>query len=287
MKNIFYFIVCLYVILSFPIGAADLSRTPASASTQEKTESSFVRNEDLPAKDFLKIARKAPASESWAKMEGYATHRRTGAKAIKDNIRIGIRFTSKRITAQIFFADKEFYELGQTFDVIPVFTKDFSEKDITKSRIAMYGIDPSDITLAFLYREFVREEKSEAVKTFPCRVFVLKDKKTNGYVRVWLSTEYFFPLKVHWFNKSPEKNDKPIREMELGGVKKEDGFYVVSELLLFGTNWRTRIEFEKRSAGLVTEKQKSPKDLFLDRDAVLKKIKQEKTLKEKTSETNQ
>ena len=287
MKNIFCFIVCLYVILSFPIDAADLSRTPAGASTQEKTESSFVRNEDLSAKDFLKIARKAPASESWAKMEGYATHRRTGAKAIKDNIRIGIRFTSKRITAQIFFADKEFYELGQTFDVIPVFTKDFSEKDITKSRIAMYGIDPSDITLAFLYREFVREEKSEAVKTFPCRVFVLKDKNTNGYVRVWLSTEYCFPLKVHWFNKSPEKNDKPIREMELGGVKKEDGFYVVSELLLFGTNWRTRIEFEKRSAGLVTENQKSPKDLFLDRDAVLKKIKQEKILKEKTSETNQ
>lgn len=218
----------------------------------------------ISAEAFLRMARRAPAGESWAKMEGTATHRRTGSSAIKDTIRVGIRFTPKRVIAQLVFAGNEYYEMGQTFDTPPVFTQETDVPDKDRTRLSLYGIMPSDLTLGFLYRDLVREEKSESVKMLDCRVFVLKGGE-NDYVRVWLSEDYFFPLKVHWFRSLPDEKMKPYRELELGGVKKEDDFYVVHELFLFGQDWRTRVEFDKRAAGRVEEAQ-APVDLFLSKD---------------------
>ena len=48
-------------------------------------------------------------------------------------------------------------------------------------------------------------------------------------------------------------------------MKKENDFYVVQELFLFGQDWRTRVEFDKRDAGRV-EEAKAPADLFLSKD---------------------
>ena len=216
------------------------------------------------AERFLRMARRAPAGESWAKMEGIATHRRSGSGTVRDTIRVGIRFTPKRVIAQLVFAGNEYYEMGQTFDTPPVFTLETDVPDKDKTRLSLYGIMPSDLTLGFLYRDLVREEKPESVKTIDCRVFVLKGGE-NDYVRVWLSKEYYFPLKAHWFRTLPDEKTKPYRELELGGVKKENDFYVVQELFLFGQDWRTRVEFDKRDAGRV-EEAKAPLDLFLSKD---------------------
>ena len=255
----------------------------ASASLAAADESAPAPKDDLPpevmralfpeasvdpgkisAEAFLRVARRAPAGESWAKMEGTASHRRSGASTVKDTIRVGIRFTPKRVIAQLVFAGNEYNEMGQTFDTPPVFTQETDVPDKDKTRLSLYGIMPSDLTLGFLYRDLVREEKSESVKTIDCRVFVLKGGE-NDYVRVWLSKDYYFPLKAHWFKTLPDEKTKPYRELELGGVKKENDFYVVQELYLFGQDWRTRVEFDKRDAGRV-EEAKAPADLFLSKD---------------------
>ena len=85
------------------------------------------------AEAFLRMARRAPAGESWAKMEGTATHRRSGSSAVKDTIRVGIRFTPKRVIAQLVFAGNEYYEMGQTFDTPPVFTQETDVPDKNKT----------------------------------------------------------------------------------------------------------------------------------------------------------
>jgi len=262
-------VLCMAVLL-LPLFSADAGGEKTSPSTvkTEAVKPEVKKNSELTSEEFLTLVRRAPAGESWAKMEGTATHRRSGAKAINDTIRIGIRFTPKRVIAQLIFAGKETYELGQTFATPPVFTQERSVQDMSKSRLALYGIEPSDLTLGFLYRQFVREEKSDSFKTFPCRVFLLKGDSEKDYVRVWISTDYCFPLKAHWFTKLPEEKDKPIREMELGGVKKEKEFYLISELLLFGPDWRTRVEFETREAGLISEEKKAPSDLFLSEEEI-------------------
>ena len=248
--------------------SAQKESEPQKALPAEVLQALFPEAEQDPAKisaeAFLRMARRAPAGESWAKMEGTATHRRSGASSVKDTIRVGIRFTPKRVIAQLVFAGNEYYELGQTFDTPPVFTQETDVPDKDKTRLSLYGIMPSDLTLGFLYRDLVREEKSESVKTIDCRVFVLKGGE-NDYVRVWLSKEYYFPLKAHWFRSLPDDKMKPYRELELGGVKKENDFYVVQELFLFGQDWRTRVEFDKRDAGRV-EEAKAPADLFLSKE---------------------
>ena len=251
----------------FIASAADES-APQKELPKEVVQALFPEEqldpEKMSSEAFLRLARRAPAGESWAKMEGTATHRRTGSSPIKDTIRVGIRFTPKRVIAQLVFAGNEYYELGQTFDTPPVFTQEIDVPDKNKTRLSLYGIAPSDLTLGFLYRDLVREEKSESVKTLGCRVFILKGG-TNDYVRVWLSKDYLFPLKVHWFRSLPDDKMKPYRELELGGVKKENDFYVVHELLLYGQDWRTRVEFGNCDAGRV-EEAKAPLDLFLSKD---------------------
>lgn len=216
----------------------------------------------LSAEDFLRCARRAPSGESWALMSGAATHRRAGARAISDPIRIGMRFTPQRILAQLTFAGNERYELGQTFSEPPVFTQEVDAPNPEKTRLSLYGVASSDLTLGFLYRKLVREEEPESVKTLPCRVFVLEGAD-GDWVRVWISVEYLFPLKAHWFKEIPPKSGgEPYRELELSGIRKENDYYVVKELLLFGPDWRTRIEFDRTEAGSADEKP--PVDLFLD-----------------------
>jgi len=263
------FFCSLLLVASASLAAADESApAPKDDLPPEVLQALFpeasVDPGKISAEAFLRMARRAPAGESWAKMEGTASHRRSGSSTVKDTIRVGIRFTPKRVIAQLVFAGNEYYEMGQTFDTPPVFTQETDVPDKDKTRLSLYGIMPSDLTLGFLYRDLVREEKSESVKTIDCRVFVLKGGE-NDYVRVWLSKDYYFPLKAHWFKTLPDEKTKPYRELELGGVKKENDFYVVQELFLFGQDWRTRVEFDKRDAGRV-EEAKAPADLFLSKD---------------------
>lgn len=197
------FFCSLLLVASASLAAADESApAPKDDLPPEVMQALFPEASADPGKisaeAFLRMARRAPAGESWAKMEGTASHRRSGASTVKDTIRVGIRFTPKRVIAQLVFAGNEYYEMGQTFDTPPVFTQETDVPDKDKTRLSLYGIMPSDLTLGFLYRDLVREEKSESVKTIDCRVFVLKGGE-NDYVRVWLSKDYYFPLKAHWF----------------------------------------------------------------------------------------
>lgn len=218
----------------------------------------------LSAADFLKIVRHVPGQETWAKMEGSASHKREGARRIKAPIRLGIRFTPARIVAQMVFDSKEFYDLGQSFDP-PVSTQDMRVPEGHKPKLPLYGIDISDLTLGFLYQDLVREEKPQSVKTLSCRVFVLKGAKDGEVARVFISTDYFFPMKVQWYRADPGGNVEgtPWRALEIASVKKapDSDFYLIPKLEISGPDWSTMINFDKRFAGYA--KDGMPEDLFL------------------------
>ena len=210
----------------------------------------------IPAEEFLRIVRHAPARESWAKMSGTAMHKRDGAKRIKSPIRLAIRFSPALIAAKLKFGEKEQYELGQTFDP-PVSTLDSNLKEGEKSELGLYGIDIRDLTLNFIYQDLLREEKPDRVSLFPCRVFMLKGTVPGQTARVYISTEYFFPVKVQWFDADPSANPQkePVRELEIASVKKhpDNDFYLIPKLEIRGPTWRTRIDFDERDAGYVRD----------------------------------
>ena len=217
----------------------------------------------LPAEDFLRIVRHVPGQETWAKMAGTAQHKRPGARRIKAPVRLAIRFTPTRIVARLVFNESEIYDLGQAFDP-PIATTETQIKPGATPQLGLYGIDVSDMTLSFIYRETIREEKPERVSIFPCRVFMLKGSTEGETARVFVSTEYFFPVKVQWFRKDPGAGQAgtPYRELEIASVKKaeDNDFYLIPKLEISGPDWRTKIDFDERSAGYA--KDGMPSDLF-------------------------
>lgn len=218
----------------------------------------------LTSEQFLKIVRHVPGQETWAKMEGTASHKREKTRRIKAPIRVGIRFTPTRIVAQLVFNKNEQYNLGQTFDP-PVSTQTSQIPQGVTPKLPLYGIDISDMTMGFMYKDLIREEKPESVKTLKCRVFMLKGLKEGETARIFVSTEYFFPLKVQWFRRDPAKfpNEKYWRMLEIASVKKapDSDFYLIPKLEISGPDWMTMIHFDKRYAGYA--KDGMPKDLFV------------------------
>jgi len=246
-------------IISFSCSAALV----IMASWNLKAEDA-VDGAKLDTADFLKIARRPPSEESWAKMQGEISHKRGTADTVKYPIYLGIRFTSERTIAQVVANKNEFYNIGQTYSDKPDSTSiivNRIEKD--KSVLADCGIRPEDLTLSFLYWPFHKELKSENIKTLSCRVFQLLSPDKKESATVYISTQYFFPLKVEWCKYSTENEPpKPDRTLEIKNFKKSpnESFWVVDTLEIYGPGFRTKIDFPESSADY--SKNGVPPELF-------------------------
>ena len=236
--------------------AAILSVTLVSAEPSAK---------NLTAPQFLSIVRNPPGRDSWAKMEGYAMHKREGARAVRAPIRMGTLFTPERTIAQITFNKNEIYNIGQTYGKNPQSTMESRGFTPGKAQIGIYGINPEDLTMNFIYWNLKVENSAESVRGQDCRVFTLIAPNGKDAVMVFISTEYFFPLRASWYKvaadgKSLEK--KPFRTLEVSGFRKEKDFWLVSRLNLSGDDgkWNTVIRFDETSAGL--SKDGIPDDVF-------------------------
>lgn len=216
----------------------------------------------LEAADFLKIARRPPLEESWAKMQGEVTHK--GGAIIKYPLYLGIRFTPERTLAQIVANNNEFYNIGQAYSDKPDNTTIIVNRPKTdKSVLADCGIRPEDLTLSFLYWPFQKELKTEDIKGYPCRVFQLSSPDKKEYSIVYISSQYFFPLKVEWFkNSNGNETPKAERTLEIKSFKKgsDENFWIVDTLEIYGPGFRTKIEFPESSAGY--SKNGVPPELF-------------------------
>jgi hypothetical protein len=223
-----------------------------------------VPSAKLGAVEFLKIARRPPIEESWAKMQGEISHKRGSSDTIRYPIYLGIRFTPERTLAQVVANKNEFYLIGQAYSDKPESTTiivNRPEKD--KSVLADCGIRPEDLTLSFLYWSFQKELKSGEIKGYPCRIFQLLSPDKKESATVYISSQYFFPLKVEWF-KTSDGNEppKPERTLEIKSFKKgaNENFWIVDTLEISGPGFRTKIDFPESSADYT--KNGVPPELF-------------------------
>ncbi|MGN0872007.1 MAG: hypothetical protein ACI4UV_12540 [Victivallales bacterium] len=220
---------------------------------------------DLTAEQFMSIVRNPPGRDSWAKMEGYAMHKREGARSVKAPIRMGTLFTPERTIAQITFNKNEVYNIGQTYGENPQSTMESGGFAPGKAQIGIYGINPEDLTMNFIYWKLKVENPAGSVRGQACRVFTLIAPNGKDAVMVYISTDYFFPLRAAWYKVAPDGRSlekKPFRILEVSGFRKEKDFWLVSRLNLTGGdgNWNTVIRFDETSAGL--SKNGIPEDVF-------------------------
>lgn len=232
----FFALLILFCLLSTAVLSADAQATEAG---------------ELSASDFIYQVRHPAARESWSAMDGEVQHLRRGAEMITAPLYLGMLFSPERTLAQIIIDGKQGYTVGQTYgagngetSVIPMSKKPYAEPLLPK-----FGLRPQDLTMTFLYWNLVREMPSESVKGSDCRVFELKSPDCKELVKVYISRKYFFPLKAEWFDSDARAESAPVRTLEVASFKKQDDFWLVNKLTLYGPGWRTKVNFDKTSVG--------------------------------------
>lgn len=201
--------------------------------------------EELSPREFLARARRPNSADTFAMLSGRLQHRRGSGAPESIPVYFGIIIQKERSTGQLILDGKEGYLLGQKkqkdgSSVIPM--------QKSTALIDRCGVRASDLTLDFLYGDFIREDKEETLGGFvACRVMVLKSPDKKEHIRVFLSKAYYFPLRAE-FIRHGEK--EPWRILETGGFTKNNDLYYIRRLRIEGPGWRTRIEFDQAELGL-------------------------------------
>ncbi len=244
--------------------SAGLLAILATAAASPYSCAEEIPGAKLEPADFLRIARRPPLEESWAKMQGEISHKRGSEDTVKFPIYLGIRFTPERTLAQIVANDKEFYLIGQSYSEKPDSTSIIVNRpDKDKSVLAYCGIRPDDLTLSFMYWPLQKELPGDSLSGFPCRIFQLQSPDKKESATVYISTQYFFPLKVEWFRELDGKLQKDSdRTLEIKSFKKDpkEDFWLVNTLMISGPGYKTKIDFPEASAGY--SKNGVPQDIF-------------------------
>lgn len=243
-RSIIFFFLCFFV--SFFI-------FPVIAETQMKSPSSV---------EFLKQTRAAHPIDTWAILKGKIDHKRNNvSQPLEANIRVGIRFTNDRALAKINISNidnknkqLESYTVGQTYDgAQPSIV--FSNKN--KSTIGNYGLRPDDLTMTFLYWNFTTELDSTSIKGINCRVFVLTHPKSGEKTIVYISSKYYYPIKVEWIQP---REAEPYRTMVVNSFETQNNLGTPDNLSIYGPGWKTKVAFNEINLGY--SKNGIPTDIF-------------------------
>lgn len=216
---------------------------------------------DLSVQDFLYRVRHPAGRKRWALMDGEVIHRRRDKETVKAALYLGILFNPDRTLAQVVIDQRQGYMVGQAFSkgedgtsIIPL-----NKESEANPVIGNFGLRPQDLTMTFLYWKFDREFPEETAKMVNCRVFRLIAPDKQEAVKVWISREYYFPIKAEW-TKVNEK--EPFRTLEVSSFKQQGSYGIIKRLELYGPGWRTRINFTETKIG-TPEEGSIPKNLFL------------------------
>lgn len=229
--------------------------------------SSLYAEAKLSPIQFLELVRNPPKRDSWASMSGTITHKRKGKKIVKMPIYFGVKFSSSMTLGEVVIDNTEGYMIGQQYREGSDATSVESIGTIpngSESKLAECGLQPEDLTMSFLYWRFVKELEPETIKLQDCRVLLLKDISGSKLVKVYISKEGLFPIKVEWYDGEYAEGNKE-RTLALTDFEKDDDYWVVTELRLSGPGWRTNVEFNETKAGHASGVGATmPKDLFVE-----------------------
>ena len=227
----------------------------------------FAQAEDEPIEQFLQTVRHPPLAESWAILQGKIRHKARGQKTQTLPIALRLRLSPARIFAQL-ISGEERYLVGQNFadglhgtSVIP--ERKAPEGSMT---LADAGLRPSDMTLSFLYWDFVDELESDRVGGRSCRVVSLAHAEAREHVKVWISKEFRFALRVHWFKAGAEES---YRQLEFAGFEKIDNTWIVKEVDIRNADWKTQVLARLESLSDDDLRQDAAAFLERRRDAML------------------
>ncbi|GEM_PF-497270 len=207
-------------------------------------------NSRLSAADFIARVRRPSAEQSYAKLSGEIKHLRRGGETETAPIYLGVLLTGNRRLSQVIVNNNEGYRIGQAYtqDTEGTTVTPMNPDGYPDSVLADFGVKPEDLSMSFLYWKLMLESQRTTFRTADCRVFLLKNPANDEAVRAYVTTDYLFPVKVEFFADGKNLSE-PVRTMEVEKFQQTDsGFWVPTQLKLYGPGWRTIVSFEQTEA---------------------------------------
>ncbi|OVE77178.1 hypothetical protein BVX99_03390 [bacterium F16] len=260
-------------IISGTIIGADAQTTTESAKTTEaatagETTEVTVDGKTMPVNMFLAYLRYPRVQSSWMTMKGKLINKSKDG-IFKVPIEVRGRFQEDSWRMQLIISNWERWYVRQNFNDGEFGTSKIQEKKpVTGERsLADYNIRPDDITLSFLYWDFVKEESPEKVSGQHCRVLRLRNRTTSEEALVWVSSKYIFTMKVQWFKKGQTTFHRELLFKDFNIYKPKSNsdikIAMIEEVRIQGNGWKTMITFEKPEGDIVNDEHLAPVDLFL------------------------
>jgi hypothetical protein len=207
----------------------------------------------LTAEAFLQEVRRPFQQEAWGEATGTIQLASDKQGERRGTVRLRMTFAPDSLHAQLVLNDTNVYGFeqkhgGQT----PATTRVDLPDQETPPGLFEFGIEPEDLTFAFIYWDFRRELPAEDFLRRSCRVLELAHPQGKGCVRVWFSASHGYPLKAEWYRPDSQT---PWRKLELKGAKKHGkDLWFVKELRLDGDGWKTRVRFDHAEINPVEER---------------------------------
>ena len=221
----------------------------------------YAELKPLSPEQFISAVRTPPGRESWGLLKGTASHRRRGKETTEAPIRFSVLFTKARTIAQIVFNGEEIYDMAQSYS--KPYASSIETRNLRRDQsLKDFGLRPEDLTMNFIFWPFRRELERESIRGVTCRVMTFESPTGKESVKVYISANYFFPVRVEWFNV-PEKEigKDAFRTLEVTSFKKSGDLWIVGSLSIYGPGWRTVVKFPDTKAALT--KDRVAKELFL------------------------
>jgi hypothetical protein len=233
-QRVFGALVCLCLALVF---------RPSALPGQEAESDAGGRLQELSSEAFLQEVRRPFNQHAWGEATGTVHYLSDKEGARRGTLRLRLTFAPESLHAQLVLNDTNVYGFEQKHGGrIPAEARvDLPDKEVPPGLFA-FGIDPEDVTFAFIYWDLRRELAAAEYLRRPCRVFELAHPSGKGSVRVWFSASHGYPLKAQWYHPDAKA---PWRTLELKGAKKhEKDLWFIKEMRVEGDGWKTRVRFD-------------------------------------------
>lgn len=199
--------------------------------------------EDLSATEFLQRIREPLRTDAWAEFTGRINHVRKGQPRLKGTLRVRATLTAEAFFAQLVLNDSNVYGLEQLHETAG---KAELRLDLPASEqkpgLFDFGLEPADLSFAFIYWDLVKEMPRQSSRWRTCRVMRLAAPKGGELVDVWFDATHGFPMEAEWFRAG---EDKPYRRLVMQGAKRHaNGLWFVKEMRLDGDDWKTQVKFD-------------------------------------------
>lgn len=235
--------ICVRSLCRLGCTVATLLAWPSLGQAQEAEENAATALKGLSAAAFLQEVRRPFQQEAWGEATGTIQYASDKQGERRGTVRLRMTFAPDSLHAQLVLNDTNVYGFEQKHGgQAPASSRVDRPDHETPPGLFDFGIEPEDLTFAFIYWDFKRELPSEDLLLRSCRVMELAHPQNKGTVRVWFSASHGYPLKAQWYQTGAAT---PWRTLELKGAKKHDkDLWFVKEMRLDGDGWKTRVRFD-------------------------------------------